>query len=162
MFYAFPRLDRIAMADCSASAWVFCMNHASGDQRSLNIFVRDILAALSPHEAAIVGSHSDRIFAFPPSMEKAVAPEPLNLRTLQWAVLQLRNLLSFPSVIPDRVKTLLKHPRGRPITSSSSHQVVDFSLLLLKVETHLLHMWIRTRDGRSVVTSLSLPTTSAA
>ena len=41
-------------------------------------------------------------------MESAVSPQPPNIRTLFWAIYQLYNLLSFPAVIPNRVRRLLQ------------------------------------------------------
>mmetsp|Transcript_6456 Transcript_6456/g.9005 ORF Transcript_6456/g.9005 Transcript_6456/m.9005 type:complete len:452 (-) Transcript_6456:108-1463(-) len=127
-FASFPdegplwRLEHVAMEDSSASAWVFCANHATDDQRSLNIFVNDMLNECVVLSKQRLPSYStsaatvNKTFVFPPSIEQAVSPGPLNLRTLQWSLIQLGNLLSMASMIPDRVRKLLSNP----IPSSTS------------------------------------------
>ena len=47
------RLQSIAMRDGSTSAWVFCVNHAIDDQRSINIFVQDILSECSDRSGLV-------------------------------------------------------------------------------------------------------------
>ena len=111
------------MEDRSASAWVFCANHAIGDQRSLNIFVDDMLK-----ECVLQSSNSSCVkamMAFPPSMEEAVSPGPLNLRTLQWSLIQLFNLLSMASMVPDRVRKLLVKSRHTPSEPSLDQQNIN-------------------------------------
>lgn len=43
---------------------------------------------------------------FPPSIETAVSPGLPGLRTVVWALFQLANMLSFPAMVPTRVKNL--------------------------------------------------------
>ena len=45
---------------------------------------------------------------FPDTMEKAVAPEPIGWKTLQWSIYQLGNAISGALVLPKELSSILK------------------------------------------------------
>lgn len=73
-----------------------------------------------------------RVFSFPPSMEQAIASGLPNLRTLQWAVYQLCNLLSMPAVVPDRVRKLIQR-KGFPVKIICFSTLRSYSLYVLLI-----------------------------
>eukprot|EP01041_Mallomonas_annulata_P009435 gene9435-19597_t len=88
------------------SAWVFCMNHGTDDQQSVDIMVSDMLTACRAHRA---GNYSmPESLPFPTNMETAVARDPPGIGTALWALFQLGNLVAGASVIPHRLASGLR------------------------------------------------------
>ena len=90
------------------SAWVFTFNHAISDQQSLNTLITDLMQYLTTPTTPTSPLQSSTIqrYPFPPSIEQIVAPEPVNFRTIKWALYQSINGLRSPVVLPDHIKRL--------------------------------------------------------
>jgi hypothetical protein len=86
------------------SAWVFVMNHAIDDQQSVNILIQDLLDSINSREKP------EFEFPFPVSMEEAVGPGLPGVKTIQWGLFQLKNLVSFPVQFPPELKALKNEP----------------------------------------------------
>ena len=87
------------------SAWVFTFNHAISDQQSINTLITDLIQYLTfPPTTTTPQSSTIQRYPFPPSIEQIVAPEPVNFRTIKWALYQLINGLRSPVVLPDHIK----------------------------------------------------------
>jgi hypothetical protein len=94
------------------SAWVFSVNHGADDQRSVNIMVNELVADCKKLSAAAASSKKDEeieddfpAFAFPDSIETAVAPGLPSAKTFLWAVYQVFNMLLGPVMVPRRVSS---------------------------------------------------------
>ena len=98
------RLTNIESLTSGKSAWVFCVNHAVDDQRSLNSVIVDLvttcnsISSAKKVEKGVIGE----ALAFPDSMEDAMVQgaQAILPQTLAWAGFQLANSLRRPAMVP--------------------------------------------------------------
>ena len=94
------------------SALVFTFNHATDDQQSLHIILRDVLRE---YERIDQGKQAPPVesLPFPASVEEAVAPGAPTGNTIRWALFQLFNAIRGPVMIPLQVTANLKADPAR-------------------------------------------------
>jgi hypothetical protein len=108
------------------SAWVFCFNHGTDDQQSVNIIVKDLLEYIYSNDKGIENNDlSTEIkeghapmkngFAFPKCVEDAIAPEVPSWKTFKWSIFQLQNQAASAMILPSilRIQEKYLNPDNR-------------------------------------------------
>lgn len=138
------------------SAWVFCFNHGSDDQQSVNIVVTEILNSIhsSPMKAP---TSNEKTYAFPKSVEDAIAPDNISLNTLKWSIFQLINQAANTDMLPAKIiQNYKKDPEKYKdvYTNPDKRRTFLEYLNLSREETAALRVMCRTQ-GVTITNALS-------
>lgn len=140
------------------SVLVFTMNHGIDDQRSVHLMLEDIMTMLRYPQKKL-SPHS-----FPPSIETAVATG-LSLRTVKWALFQLKNSLSGALVLPPSLTkaAALTDPDNRTtmvrLLTISASTVAKLKGAMGVTVTHALAAAVSAITARYLTSSSSSPST---
>jgi hypothetical protein len=150
------------------SAWVFCFNHGTDDQQSVNIIVKDLLEYIYscdkgieindlPSELKEGNARMKNSFSFPKCVEDAIAPELPSWKTFKWSIFQLQNQAAKAIILPSNV---IKNLQSDPLANIEKYLNPDNRRTFLeyfdltKEETTALRVACRS-NGVTITMALS-------